>query len=82
LIGRKNLVEGGKIGDGEDGIKIADCEDFFFVNHIDRDAESFAVEITDCVGFIFVNYADRGAVSPYSANFVIIIAAAETANMY
>jgi hypothetical protein len=38
LVGRENL-EGGKIGGGENGVEIADCEEFF-LNYIDRCAVS------------------------------------------
>jgi hypothetical protein len=93
LIDRENLVknnkiEDDKVEDGENGVEIADCEDFFFANHIDCDAEDFAgnsendIEIIDYVRFFFVSYTNRGAISPYSTNFVIIIAAIKIANIY
>jgi hypothetical protein len=59
LIGHEGLAGKDEAEDDKNDIKIADCEDFFFVN-----------------------YADRGAVSPYSANFIVNIATAETANTY
>jgi hypothetical protein len=58
LVGREGL-ENGEIKNDEDGIEIANCENFFFINYIDPDA-----------------------VSPHSANFVINITTAETANTY
>jgi hypothetical protein len=39
LVGRENL-ESGEIEDGENGIEIADCENFFLINYADRCAIS------------------------------------------
>jgi hypothetical protein len=33
------------------------------------------IKTADWVGFFFVSYAGRGAISPHSANFVVVIAA-------
>jgi hypothetical protein len=87
LIGREDLVES-----DENDVEIADCADFFFINHIDRGAEGFAgdgeigdgedgVRIADC-GEFFVIYVGRCAVSLHSANLVVIIAAVKTASIY
>jgi hypothetical protein len=35
LVGREDLG-GGEIKDGEDGVGIVDCENFIFINYIDR----------------------------------------------
>jgi hypothetical protein len=88
LIDRKNLVEGDEIENRENDIEIVDYTDFFLINYISRCAEDFVedgkngIEIVDCVKSFLVNYIDRGAVSPYSVNFVIIITAVKTANIY
>jgi hypothetical protein len=42
LIGREDFVKDDKVGDSENGIKIADCAGFFFINYADRGAEGFA----------------------------------------
>jgi nitrogen regulatory protein PII-like uncharacterized protein len=71
LIGCEDLVGDDKIEDGENDIEIADCEKFF-VNYVDRSAETFAednkvrnsengVEIADCADFFFINHIDRNA---------------------
>jgi hypothetical protein len=39
LDGRENLKDD-EIGDDEDGIEIADCEDFFLINYTNRGAVS------------------------------------------
>jgi hypothetical protein len=52
-------LENNEIEDNENGIEIADSENFFLIN-----------------------YVGRGAVSLYSANFVVDIAIAETASTY
>jgi hypothetical protein len=92
LIGRENFVRSDKIGNGENGVEIIDCADFFLINHINRGAENFAendkigsdendVGIADCEEFFF-NYTDRCAVSLHFANLVIVIAAVKTASIY
>jgi hypothetical protein len=58
LVDREDLVGDGEAENGENGIGIADCENFFLINYI-----------------------DHGAISPHFINFVMDIAAAETANI-
>jgi hypothetical protein len=83
----ETFAEDNKVEDGENGVEIIDCAGFFFINYISRGAEDFAgngeddVGIVDCEEF-FINYADRCAVSLYSANLIIVIAAVKTANIY
>jgi hypothetical protein len=36
LVGRENLVGRNEVGDSEDGVGIADCENFFLISYIDR----------------------------------------------
>jgi hypothetical protein len=77
-----------KVGDGENGIEIANYAGFFFANHIDRGIEDFVrdgennIKTADYVGSFLVNHINRGAVSPHSANLVIAIDTAKTANIY
>jgi hypothetical protein len=82
----------GFAGNGENGVEIADYESFFFANHADRGAEGFAedgeigddkdgVGTANCENF-FINHANRCAVSLYSANLVIVIAAVKIASIY
>jgi hypothetical protein len=92
LIDREDLVGDFKVEDGEDGVEIADCADFFLINHISRGTEDFAgngkigdsednIKTANCEEF-FVNHTNCCAISLHSANLVIVIAAIKTANIY
>jgi hypothetical protein len=93
LIDREDLVKDDKIENGENDIEIADYADFFLINYAGRGAEGFAendkiegdendIKTANCADFFLINYTDRCAVSLYSANLIIIIAAAKTASIY